>query len=184
MDRLISDISSASRLDSELLRDEMGTIDLNMLLLKLADAHARPLGHGSGESTIRLDLPPLGQADVRGNEGRLAQVFENLITNALSFSPPGGRVMLSVTPEKNQVRVAVEDQGPGIPENKLENIFERFYTERPPHEDYGGHSGLGLSIARQIVNAHGGSIRAENVKDETGQVTGARFTVMLDKAAV
>jgi two-component system sensor histidine kinase ChvG len=194
LDRLISDISSASRLDSELLRDEMGAVDLNMLLLKLADAHRVPLARGrlqggwadgdpeqGTDSVIRLSLPPDDQARVRGNEGRLAQVFDNLITNALSFSPPGSPVILTVTPDRGLVTVTVEDEGPGIPENKLETIFERFYTERPKHEDYGTHSGLGLSIARQIVRAHNGMIQAENIKDATGLVRGARFTVALEK---
>ncbi len=196
MDRLISDISSASRLDAELLRDEMGQVDLNMMLLKLADAHRMPLARGlmekmgagregqetfDEESVIRLTLPPPGEAMVRGNEGRLAQVFDNLITNALSFSPAGRPVTITVMPDRAQVTVTVDDYGPGIPDNKLEAIFERFYTERPSHEDYGRHSGLGLSIARQIVRAHGGSLKAENIRDLDGAVSGARFTVVLNR---
>ncbi len=185
MDRLISDISSASRLDAELLRDEMGPVDLNMMLAKLADARQMPLaratGADGGESAIRLVLPPAGEAVARGNEGRLAQVFDNLITNALSFAPEGQSPVVAVVPEKNQLRVTVEDAGPGIPENKLEAIFERFYTERPRHEDYGSHSGLGLSIARQIVRAHNGKIWAENIKNENGVVRGARFTVLIGR---
>jgi two-component system, OmpR family, sensor histidine kinase ChvG len=110
------------------------------------------------------------------------QVFQNLIANALSFSPDRPLVVRAAA-EKKRVIIAVEDEGPGIPENKLETIFERFYSERPRHEDYGQHSGLGLSIAKQIVNAHGGEIFAENRHDAAGHVTGARFTVVLEAAA-
>lgn len=191
MDRLISDISGASRIDAELLRDQMGPVDLNILLMKLADAHWVPPGRaGDDGNAIRLNLPE-GAALVRGNEGRLAQVFENLITNALSFSPAGSPVVLTVTPgtgspgagssDRPMTTVTVDDQGPGIPDNKLEAIFERFYTERPRHEAYGKHSGLGLSIARQIVQAHGGRLWAENRMDEAGKVVGARFQVTLDR---
>lgn len=188
MDRLISDISSASRLDTELLREEMAPVDLNPLLLKLADAHRLPLAlvnedGGTGEDAVRLILPPAGMAVVRGNDSRLARAFDNLIANALSFSPPGRPVVItaSVTEDKDQLVITVEDEGPGIPENKLESIFERFYTERPKHEDYGSHSGLGLSIARQVFRAHGGTIRAENRRNMDGTVAGARFTVVLNR---
>jgi two-component system sensor histidine kinase ChvG len=129
---------------------------------------------------VMLVLPDSGSLFVRGNEGRLAQVFENLIGNALSFSPPGGTVTVRVTREKNHAVVRVEDMGPGIPEGKLEAVFERFYTERPKHEAYGAHSGLGLSIAQQIISAHHGRIRAENIRDDDGNVRGARFVVTLE----
>lgn len=185
LDRLISDISNASRLDAELSRDEMGAADLRRVLEQLVDMHRAPLERGGkkGASGIVLEIPQKKNVNVRGNEGRLAQVFGNLIGNALSFSPPGGTVFVRVVPDKNVVAVTVEDEGPGIPENKREAIFERFYSERPKHEDYGSHSGLGLSIARQIVQAHGGKIFAENLKDGAGKVTGACFTVILDAAA-
>lgn len=186
LDRLISDISNASRLDAELSRDEMGPVDLSPLLYQLADAHRMPLNRGmepgEGESSIRLTLPSEEPITVRGNASRLAQVFDNLLTNALSFSPPDRPVEVTVIPERTTVRIRVEDHGPGIPESRLENIFERFYTERPKHEDYGSHSGLGLSIARQIIRSHGGKLWAENIHGEDGAVMGARFTVILDKA--
>ena len=175
LDRLISDISSASRLDAELSRDEVGEVDLRQLLDELAAMHAR----GPGGALI-IVLPGGGEAVVRGNESRLAQVFDNLISNALSFAPAGQPVAISLKHERRTVTAMVEDSGPGIPENRLEEIFERFYTERPQHEDYGRHSGLGLSIARQIVAAHNGSIFAENVRNTEGAVTGARFTVILE----
>jgi two-component system sensor histidine kinase ChvG len=185
LDRLISDISNASRLDAELSRDEMSAVDLRPLLEQLADLHRAPMERGAaakGSSNIVLEIPQKKDVVVRGTEGRLAQVFENLISNALSFSPPGGSVYVRVVPDKKSVKVTVEDEGPGIPESKLETIFERFYSERPKHEDFGAHSGLGLSIARQIVEAHGGRIFAENLKTGDGRVTGACFTVILDGA--
>lgn len=185
LDRLISDISNASRLDAELSRDEMGPVDLRLLLQQLVDAHKEPLergGEGQGQSPLRLEIARNLTPLVRGNEGRLAQVFENLISNALSFSPPDGLVMVRVLADKKRVTVEVEDEGPGIPENKLEDIFERFYSERPKTEAYGSHSGLGLSIAKQIIMAHRGEIFAENIMEQD-KVRGACFTVILNRVA-
>ncbi len=184
LDRLISDISNASRLDAELSRDEIGTVDLRALLTPLVNAHKAPLdrtGKEQRDAPVRLDIPRGDDVTVRGNEGRLAQVFENLIGNALSFSPPGGLVSVRVLAGPEQLTITVEDEGPGIPEAKLDTIFERFYSERPKSESYGNHSGLGLSIAKQIIAAHNGEIYAENIK-EGDHVTGARFTVLLDRA--
>lgn len=193
LNRLISDISNASRLDAELSREEMGVVDLDKLLRQLVDARHVTLEHArskaapdthtlSPQQKLILDIPALDTPlIVRGSEHRLAQVFENLFVNALSFSPPEGVVTVKVQAERERVTITVSDQGPGIPENKLESIFERFYTERPKHEDYGSHSGLGLSIARQIVKAHGGVIYAGNIRDFSGRVTGAKFTVLLNR---
>jgi two-component system sensor histidine kinase ChvG len=116
---------------------------------------------------------------VPGIETRLSQVFRNVIANALSFSPPDGEIRLSARHDGRAVLVTVEDQGPGIPEEKLTAIFDRFYTERPLGEKFGTHSGLGLSISKQIVEAHRGMIWAENRKDANGVVTGARFSIRL-----
>jgi two-component system sensor histidine kinase ChvG len=191
LDRLISDISSASRLDAELSREEMGAVDLPALLYSLKDAYKKPLvraGTASGDEgdivRIDLDIPEGEDLFVRGSEDRLAQVFGNLLTNALSFSPRGGVVTVRILPGVDRITTLVEDQGPGIPDNKLETIFERFYSERPQAESYGDHSGLGLSISRQIVTAHGGDIYAENITDDGAgkSVRGARFVVILDKA--
>ncbi len=188
LDRLISDISSASRLDAELSREQMGAVDLPALLYSLRDAYKKPLvraGSASEEGDIvriDLDIPGGHPVRVRGSEDRLAQVFGNLLTNAMSFSPQGGAVTVRLVPDGDAILCCVEDQGPGIPQNKLETVFERFYTERPTAESYGDHSGLGLSISRQIVQAHGGHIWAENIKDENDAVKGARFCVLLDKA--
>lgn len=188
LDRLITDISSASRLDAELSREEMEEVDLVALLYSLRDAYKKPLSRtqesesSDEETNIHLDFPEDVKILVRGNEDRLAQVFGNLLTNALSFSPENGVVDVHILVENAQILIRVEDQGPGIPENKIETIFERFYTERPNHEDYGSHSGLGLSISRQIIEAHDGRIWAQNLYNEAGDITGARFNVVLNAA--
>lgn len=187
LDRLISDISNASRLDAELSREAMGAVNLSALLRHLAASHLAPLeragteteaGGAEESARILLDLPG-DDLHISGSESRLAQVFENLIVNALSFSPPAGIVAVKAARDGEWVRIDVSDNGPGIPENKLEAIFERFYSERPKHEDYGSHSGLGLSIARQIVTAHNGTIAADNLRGPDGRISGARFTVLL-----
>lgn len=182
LDRLISDISNASRLDAELSREELGVVNIEKLLGQLIEARHVTLEHKGSAQRITLEIQP-GDSPllVRGSEHRLAQVFENLIVNALSFSPDDGVVAVKAGFDKERATITVSDQGPGIPENKLESIFERFYTERPKHEDYGSHSGLGLSIARQIVRAHNGAIHAGNIRDFSGRVTGARFTVILNR---
>ncbi|MCB9987972.1 MAG: sensor N-terminal transmembrane domain-containing protein [Rhodospirillales bacterium] len=177
LDRLITDISEASRLDSALSREEMGIVDISALLETLIRPYQTDNHH-----KILFPAPETGTYEVRGNEGRLAQIFDNLIGNALSFSPPDGTVTINLAADKQQITITVSDEGSGIPENKKEEIFERFYTERPGHEEYGRHSGLGLSIARQIVTAHKGEIQADNIRNAAEQITGARFTVKLNKA--
>jgi two-component system sensor histidine kinase ChvG len=114
----------------------------------------------------------------------LGQVFRNLIDNAISFSPDDGVVTVSVHAAGGHVRALVEDEGPGIPEDDLERIFGRFYTERPPEHGFGKNSGLGLAIVRQIVASHGGRVWAENRYDKEGQRIGARFIVELPLAQV
>ncbi len=127
--------------------------------------------------------PELAEAIlVTGREGPLGQVFRNLIDNARSFSPPGGTVSVKLARKAGQAVIAVEDEGPGVPPDNLETIFERFYTSRPKGQAFGGHSGLGLSIARQIVEAHRGRIRAENRTDADGKVVGARLSISLPEA--
>jgi two-component system sensor histidine kinase ChvG len=120
---------------------------------------------------------------VPGIETRLSQVFRNIIGNAVSFSPPSGEIRLTARHDGRAVIVAVEDGGPGIPDDKLTAIFDRFYTERPLGEQFGTHSGLGLSISKQIVEAHRGMIWAENRKDPNGATIGARFSVRLPAAS-
>ena len=180
MDRLISDISQASRLDAELSRDVLVPIDLRNILNPLIDSKLDPMSRGTKNNQGQIlrkgfDVPVL----VMGQDGRLAQVFENLISNALSFSPSGKPVIVNIESNKDRAKITVDDEGPGIPESRLEKVFDRFYSERPIAENFGMHSGLGLSIARQIVESHGGTIHAENRKDANGTIIGARFVVRL-----
>lgn len=186
LDRLISDISDASRLDAELARGEMETIDLGRLLPALVQVHQTALAQGNGATENQV--PALmfngdsANCTVDGIEGRLVQVFQNLISNARSFTPPDGEISLSVRRDRGDVVVHVDDQGPGIPVDSLDSIFERFYSERPEGESFGRHSGLGLSISRQIIEAHGGTIHAENIHGAKGRRLGARFVVRLPAA--
>jgi two-component system sensor histidine kinase ChvG len=182
LDRLITDISDASRLDAELSRVEVEPVPIGRMLEALGEMH-QTTAEGRTPA-IELSLtgdPGTGQTDlpVLGIEGRLVQVFRNLIGNALSFSPPGGVIRIAALRQGDDVVVTIDDDGPGIPEGKLEAIFDRFYTERPASEKFGTHSGLGLSISKQIVEAHGGIIRAENRRDSAKRVVGARFIVRL-----
>ena len=178
LDRLITDISDASRLDAELGRLELAPIDIGAMLTALVDIHESTRTEGSPRLVLELGERSR-ELFVPGIETRLSQVFHNVITNAVSFSPPGGEIRLRARREGRTVLVSVEDQGPGIPEDKLTAIFDRFYTERPQGEKFGTHSGLGLSISQQIVVAHRGSIWAENRQNADGAVTGARFCIRL-----
>ncbi len=179
LDRLVSDISNASRLDSELVKEDMQAFDLVAMLGNLV-AYNRLEAEEIGAEFIS-DLPQR-QIIVHGLEARLAQVFVNLITNAISFCEDGDAVVLWARKRENRVLVVVEDTGPGIPEEALGKIFSRFYSQRP-NSDFGNHSGLGLAISRQIVEAHGGVIWAENIRpteaDVTSEPHGARFVVGL-----
>jgi len=176
LDRLVTDISNASRLDAELSREDPRELDLGRLLSEvtaLYQATLRP-----GEPTVRYAAPAgVEPLRVSGRDGPIGQVFRNLIDNARSFSPAGGEVRLTLERGREGVRASVEDDGPGVPPENLETIFERFYTSRPKGAAFGGNSGLGLSIARQIVEAHNGEIHAENRTDAAGGVLGARFIV-------
>ena len=178
LDRLITDISDASRLDAELGRLEVTPIDIAAMLEALADLHESTRTEGAPHLVFELtdrNRPLI----VSGIETRLSQVFRNLIANAVSFSPPLGEIRLTARHDGRAVLITVEDQGPGIPDDKLTAIFDRFYTERPPGEKFGTHSGLGLSISKQIVDAHQGMIWAENRRDVTGAAMGARFCIRL-----
>jgi two-component system sensor histidine kinase ChvG len=179
LDRLISDISDASRVDTELARTLTERVDIAPILATLADIHETT--RAPDGPRVVVEAPESGLV-VNGVEGRLVQVFRNLIGNAVSFSPPGGTIRLIGRRAGGVVEVAVEDEGPGIPEAKLEHIFERFYSERPKGERFGAHSGLGLSISRQIVEALRGRISAENRRDASVAVIGARFVVRLPEA--
>ena len=179
LDRLISDISNASRIDAELSRAELAPVDVGRMLATLVEMHEAMLEEGGVRLT--LTIGPNRGLSAPGIEDRLVQVIRNLIANAVSFSPPGGTVVLGAVSDADWVTITVEDQGPGIPEAKLAAIFDRFYTERPKGERFGTHSGLGLSISRQIVEAHDGTIHAENRRDDTGRIIGARFVVRLPR---
>ena len=170
IDRLITDISDASRLDAELSRDARAPIELSHLLKTVVEIyHVTEISRGL--SVNLADELPAG-VRVLGNDERLGQVFRNLIDNAISFSPEQGVVTVTARLKTHAAEVTVDDQGPGIPPDNLESIFERFYTERPAAH-FGKNSGLGLSIARQITQNAGGRIWAENLE------SGARFVVEL-----
>ncbi|MBL6458740.1 stimulus-sensing domain-containing protein [Belnapia sp. T6] len=180
MDRLIADISDSSRVDAELSRTVAVPVDIAPILSTLAELHNATREEEDAPRVV-LEAPAEGLV-VRGVEGRLVQVLRNLLGNALSFSPRNGRVWVRARPTGAMIEVVVEDEGPGIPEAKLEGIFERFYSERPSGESFGQHSGLGLSISRQIVEGLRGRIAAENRRDAEGRVTGARFIIRLPVA--
>ena len=181
LDRLISDISDASRLDAELSRTKFDLVNMGAMLATLADMHN---DYNASSPKVRLERidGDKGSLMVAGMDGRLAQVFQNLITNALSFSPKQGRITLAVARTGSEICIHVDDEGPGIPTGLEQKIFERFYTERPDLEKFGTHSGLGLNISKQIVEAHEGSIIASNRTGIDGEVVGARFSVSLPKA--
>lgn len=178
LDRLITDIADASRLDAELSRAQSEQIDLATMLTTLADMH-QTTSSGKKAPELVLSLERKSGLTVSGMEDRLVQIFHNLIGNAVSFSPPGGRIRLAARLDGDMVETVVEDEGPGLPEGKLEAIFDRFYSERPSGEKFGTHSGLGLSISKQIVEAHWGTIRAENIPGPAGEIAGARFIVRI-----
>ncbi len=179
LDRLVSDISNASRLDSELVKEEEEAFDLLAMVRNLTEY----LGNEASDKGVDFitDLPP-DPIVIQGLEARLAQVFVNLITNALSFCEEGDAIRVWARHRENRVLVVVEDTGPGIPEEALTKIFKRFYSERPEGQ-FGNNSGLGLAISKQIVEAHGGVIWAENIRptdaDITSEPLGARFVVGL-----
>ncbi len=179
MDRLVSDISNASRLDSELVKEEEEEFNLVKTLTNLSDY----LGDQAKSKGVEFITDfPSDPVLVHGLEGRLAQVFVNLITNAVSFCEDGDAVRVWARRRENRVLIVVEDTGPGIPEAALTKVFKRFYSDRP-ETHFGNNSGLGLSISKQIVEAHGGVIWAENIRptnaDATSEPLGARFVVGL-----
>lgn len=182
LDRLITDISDASRLDAELSRAEIKSVDVGRLVEALAAVQNANDNPTAPKVEVIDDNTAAGKKGgaliIPGLETRLGQVFRNLISNAVSFSPPAGTICIRITRERAFVKIEVEDQGPGIPAGKEADIFNRFYTERPEGEKFGQHSGLGLSISKQIVEAHRGTITAGTIMDgDTPK--GARFTVRL-----
>jgi len=182
LDRLISDISDASRLDAELARTDSTPVDLRVLLGNLVDI-SRQIRNGRKPVEIDLAVDAKGAKQdfiVNGHDLRLGQIITNLIENARSFVPDdGGRISIRLSQSRGRVNVTVEDNGPGIQAEDIDRIFERFYTDRPEVESFGQNSGLGLSISRQIAEAHNGTLRAENIVDARGAVKGARFVLSL-----
>ncbi len=162
--RLIDDISNASRLDAEMALSETEPVDLARMLETIASMFNDDLIKDGQEIILALEPSPLGEDAfiIQGHDSRLGQVVRNLLDNALSFSPPQGKVWVSAERTESEVLIRVEDQGPGIPTDNLEKIFNRFYTDRPGAESFGNNSGLGLSISREIVRAHAGALIAEN----------------------
>ncbi|MEO6011980.1 MAG: sensor histidine kinase [Devosia sp.] len=178
LDRLISDISNASRLDAELARETSEPVDID----KLAEAMVSMQNDLASSRNVAVVLDPRNgrlPASMLGHDSRLAQVFNNLIDNAISFSPEGGTVRVALRTEEDRIVATVTDEGPGI-RGDISRIFQRFYTDRPDGEHFGDHSGLGLAISKQIIDAHRGTITAENRSDRSG----AMFTVVLPRASI
>jgi two-component system sensor histidine kinase ChvG len=181
LDRLISDISDASRLDAELQRQDTAPVDLRRLLTALASVANETRRGNNIAVEVRFEGRGADTFSVPGHDSRLGQVVSNLLSNAQSFSEAAGKVRITCRRIRSNIEIVVDDDGPGIRDDALSRIFERFYTDRP-HQGFGQNSGLGLSISKQIVEAHGGKIWAENRVGPVGAdgeatVAGARFVV-------
>jgi two-component system sensor histidine kinase ChvG len=189
LDRLISDISNLSRLEGEIVRERLVRVDFGRLLEDIVSIYRDTTRDGDAKVTLNdgvANAATGGRAFVMGREGPLGQVIRNLVEIARSFSPPGGEVTVTLVRVNSlqdgpMLRLTVEDQGRGVPPDKFEKIFDRFYTDRPQGAKFGNNSGLGLSIVRQIVETHRGRVWAEN-RVVDGNVAGARFTVDLPPA--
>jgi two-component system, OmpR family, sensor histidine kinase ChvG len=177
MDRLISDISDASRIDAQLAKAKFEPIDLGDMIDQLLNA--RESRNADGDVTIAFARPRRGIALILGEDLRLERVLTNLLDNAVSFSPSGGLVEVSATRSGDDVVIRITDQGPGIPSQEREAVFRRFHSERPTSEDFGNHSGLGLAIARTIIEGHQGFISVHDREDGT---SGASFEIILPAA--
>ena len=171
LDRLVTDISNASRIDAELSREGMKKISLKKIIKEITDFYNRNL------QRVVLNFENKSIYNVLGNQERISQVFINLIDNALSFNKKNERINITLKNLKDFVIIYIDDFGPGIPKENEEKIFNRFYSERPRSEAFGQHSGLGLSIAKQIIEIHGGSIKAENRLNKFNKIEGARFII-------
>ncbi len=180
LDRLISAITDLSQVEAELAAMPDETVDLAAMAAAIVEIE-NAVSQGAWDPEF-IVVSGDGPFRVQGVEARLAQVFRNVMSNARSFSPPGGRVRLVLTRRGNAITITCDDDGPGLPPGKEELIFGRFYSDRPDHHPFAGHSGLGLSFCRQIVTAHGGTIWAENRLAPAGHVIGARFTIVLPAA--
>lgn len=179
MDRLISDISAASRLDAELARLDRQRFDIVRLVREVIAAEKE---RGQENINLRLDIPQGEEIIVLGHPGQMGQVIYNILSNAASFTPLSRPIEVTLEKHNGQAVIHIENQGPPIPERNLERVFERFYTQRPETEEFGKHSGLGLSISRQIVRAHKGDIFAQNINNADGSHRAVRFVIALPVA--
>jgi len=179
LDRLITDISEASRVDAELARARFERVDLGQMIEGLVSS--REARGKNGDVRLAYARPHKGVAVVFGDGSRLTRVVENLVDNAISFSPPGGLVQVAATRDDDDVLIRVEDEGPGVPAEAREVIFNRFHSIRPEGEAFGRHSGLGLAIAKAIVEGHNGTIE---VSDRDNAPSGARFQIRLRAATI
>ncbi len=182
LDRLLSQIADASKIDTELARAQHSPVDLGAMLATIAEMQGAAATASEDSAAIRLDVAGDGPFVVLGVEDRLAQVLQNLIGNARTASPADGAIVLGLRREGARISVTVEDDGPGVPPGMEEAIFRRFYTFRPEGEAFGAHSGLGLSISRQIADAHGGRLTCSNRTDRAGSTRGACFRLELPAA--
>jgi len=176
LDRLVVDIAETSRMDAELSRARFEPVDMGALIAAMAPGWEL---RAEGKARIEFEPPRPASTIVAGDESRLARLLDNLVDNALSFSPPGGTVRVRAMRDEDQVVVTVEDEGPGVPEERRAAIFQRFHSVRPEEEEFGRHSGLGLAIARAIAEGHGGSITAG---DRPGGRSGAWFELRVPVA--
>ena len=177
LDRLINDISEAARADAELLRASFERVDLGPLIEQLV--HGWETRRETGDARIAFARPRMDTAVVMGKPDRLARAINAIIDNAVSFSPPGGLVEIAAARVGDEVRIRIDDEGPGVPPEAREAIFNRFHSVRPEGENFGRHSGLGLAIAQAIVKGHDGEI---DVQDRDDAPSGARFTIRLPAA--
>jgi two-component system sensor histidine kinase ChvG len=174
LDRLISDISEAARTDAELARARFEAVDLGPLMEQLVGSWESR--REKGDARVAYARPRRQSTVVLGDPSRLARALDNVIDNAISFSPPGGLVEIAASRVGKQVRIRIDDEGPGVPAEAREAIFNRFHSVRPETEDFGRHSGLGLAIAKAIVEGHNGEI---TVQDRDDAPSGARFVICL-----
>ncbi|MEP1230883.1 MAG: ATP-binding protein [Litorimonas sp.] len=181
MDRLISDISKASKVDANLARETAQSLDVADILHNITEFYQQTHEQDGPQVMNQTMLDASDPVFIRAFETPFAQVLRNLIDNALTFSPKDGTVRVKGFVEDGSVIITVEDDGPGIPQVNLDTVFDRFYTQRPKGSQFGSHSGLGLTICRQIMTAHNGAIEAQNNINASGDVKGARFIVKLPR---
>ncbi len=177
LDRLISDISEAARTDAELARARFERVDLGPLIEQIVNSWETR--REAGDARLAFARPRKNSAVVMGKPDRLARAINAIIDNAVSFSPAGGLVEIAAARVGDEVRIRIDDEGPGVPHDAREAIFNRFHSVRPEGENFGRHSGLGLAIAQAIVNGHDGEI---DVQDRDDAPSGARFTISLPAA--